>query len=52
MTDAETILDKGIELSKRDGLPLVILGRSLGGAVSIRTFSIPKYRYLAKGIIL
>ena len=41
MNDARSILRKGSELSKRDELPLIMLGRSLGGASSINTLSQP-----------
>ena len=52
MTDAKAILRKGIELSKRDELPLIMLGRSLGGASSINTLSQPEFKYAVKGLIL
>lgn len=52
MTDSTAILSRGIELSKRDELPLIIFGRSLGGASSIHALSQPEFKYAAKGLIL
>jgi hypothetical protein len=52
MTDSKAIMAKGVELSKRDDIPLIIFGRSLGGASSISTLSEPEFKYAAKGLIL
>lgn len=52
MTDSKAIMEKAIELSKRDKLSLIVFGRSLGGASSINTLSQPTFKYAAKGLIL
>jgi fermentation-respiration switch protein FrsA (DUF1100 family) len=52
MKDAEAIMNRGIELSKRDSLPLVVLGRSLGGAASINVLSKPAHKNSVKALIL
>jgi fermentation-respiration switch protein FrsA (DUF1100 family) len=52
MRDSKAILSKGVELSKRDKIPLIVFGRSLGGASSIHTLSDPEFKYAAKGLIL
>ena len=52
MSDAKTILNKGIELANRDKLPLFVLGRSLGGASAINTLSQSEYKHAVKGLIL
>lgn len=52
MKDAQAIMDKAIELSNRDKLPLVVFGRSLGGAASINVLSQPGYKNAAQALIL
>ena len=52
MTDSEAIMRKAVELSRRDKLPLIVFGRSLGGAASIHTLSQPEFAYSAKALIL
>lgn len=52
MTDAQAIMRKAVELARRDGLPLVVFGRSLGGAASINTLSQPEFTHSAKALIL
>lgn len=52
MKDAAKILEKGVELGRRDNLPVFVLGRSLGGAAAIHVLSRPEFRYAAKGLIL
>lgn len=52
MKDAAKIFEKGIELGKRDNLPVLVLGRSLGGAAAIHVLSRPEFKYAAKGLVL
>lgn len=44
MTDSRAIMTEGIRISEEDNLPLYVYGRSLGGALSIYTLSLPEYR--------
>lgn len=52
MQDAAKIFEKGVELGKRDNLPVFVLGRSLGGAAAIHVLSRPEFKYAAKGVVL
>lgn len=52
MKDAAKIFEKGVELGRRDKLPVFVLGRSLGGAAAIHVLSRPEFKYDAKGLVL
>lgn len=52
MTDSKAILDYALDFTTKTGLPLYVLGRSLGGAVTINIASQDPYNSQIAGIIL
>jgi fermentation-respiration switch protein FrsA (DUF1100 family) len=52
MMDSRAIMREGIRISEEDNLALYVYGRSLGGALSIYTLSLPEYREKVKGLII